>query len=194
MASLVDISNIKFDGVCCLITIRFTGRWSLTNVYIWSNGLLVFDGPFMITVIRILKPDVKVIFLSIGLYILERNSILSFYCNKGLRLLLAPNRHHTVLPVGDIKGNNYIVLCFLTSHLLGFNFNIAYHRRKGSFVCDVQFAVISIICPYTIGMILFPVGKQSCYIESHIALFCLYARIRIGNLYRGTAIDARIEL
>ena len=194
-ASLVGIKNISFDGVRSLVALRVTGRRSGINRNFRCNGLFVFDVMFVFAVIRTLKPNIKIVIRRINFDILEFYSILALFCDKGLMFIcLAPYRHQTVLPVGDIKGNNYIVLCFLTSHLLGLNLNIAYYGSKGRLVWDAQLAVFCCIsCPNTIGVIFFSVGKQSRYIDRHIALFGLCTRIRVVNLYRGTAIDARIE-
>ena len=195
LATLVRMSDIKFDSISCLVAFHITNFRPLSNGDFRRHGFFVFDVMFVFTVIRTLKPDIKIVFCRINFDILEFYSILALFCNKGLMFIcLAPYRHQTVLPVGDIKGNNYIVLCFLTSHLLGLNLNIAYYGSKGRLVWDAQLAVFCCIsCPNTIGVIFFSVGKQSRYIDRHIALFGLCTRIRIVNLYRGTAIDARIE-
>ena len=194
-ASLVGVKDIRFDSVRSLVALRVTGRGAGINRNFRCNRLFVFDVMFVFTVIRALKPYIKVVIRCVNFYILEFNCILALFRNKGLMFIcLAPNCYQTVLPVGDIKGNNYIVLCFLTSHLLGFNFNIVYYRSKGSLVWDVvQCAVFCFVRPNTI-FVLLSVSRKSFYFDRHIALFYLCARIWIGNFYRSSAIDARIEL
>ena len=194
MTSLVDISKIKLDGIGRLLTVRFACNGLFINRYSRRHGFIVFGVMFLTAVIRALKPDVKEVIRCVGFYSIECNCIRSFFRFKGLKYIcLTPNRHYAVLSVGNIKGNNYIVLFDVTSHLNGINVNIANHRSKWRLECAVQYAIFSIVCPDMVCVVL-AVSKQAFYFEFYIVIFHLCISVGNERIYFCSAIYARVEL
>ena len=91
-------------------------------------------GDFLFTGIGgVFKPNLKKVFLRIGLYVFKCNCIFSINCINRLCLSLALNRHLLALSVGNKEIYGYFILFYITVHLCRCSTIIIYMRRERSF-------------------------------------------------------------